>query len=586
MTTPAQTPDFIPAAAPSTPDFIPAAPPQQPPAQAAPPPPASPASPAPADSPTIAGISTTKPFSSDWWKEQADVPPAFQPLAGWAKSVLRLPLGAAQIAAKATGLDKNETTKHALDWIDNQLKEEGVGEELGGGAEQAAELAGGEKLAKQAGAAIAARYFGEHELLQIALRGTDGAEAHKLAGQLSQVLEKSPRAAQLMRVGVEALSNIARSSGVAGTQQFVRSGGDVGEAEKAALLGGAGTTLAEGARVGVSAGTGRLMRKFVGSNDAMREATTNAATDILRKTGMIRPEDVAQGAETLPKAVDLINEKSVGLYKQIDDASGNTFSDLRSQEKKLTQQAMTATGPKRDEAVAALKSVQQDMQEMFDSLAAEGKVSRETLDNAKYMYRGAKVLNDVRDAVGSAMDQAKPGDLYPPINGNALMRNLNGLKLALGEGTQGEQLLQKYLGGSLQTYYDVAEATSKVEGRRDFQTIAKGVSAAVASGLVGGPTGYMLHSIPAGMAAGSVGGAIGVTAHIGTENFMHYLATHPNTANMVITGLQRGASMEYLIPAVTNTVLENSRNEAAARERQQQQMRQQQQNQPLPNWMK
>lgn len=171
-----------------------------------------------------------------------------------------------------TTTNANSDLKSAADWLTQHGEEQGFWQHAGGAAELVGELL---------------------SPLGVEEAPVEGAKVMTYADRMAQqiktakFLEGNPKIAKLAAIGARAVHAAVKGGVEAGGQTYLHSGGDVGQTEEAAALGGAAAPLAEGAAAGVS-GVLRRMAKPAITGDAIREAAQGTVADRLAETNATR----------------------------------------------------------------------------------------------------------------------------------------------------------------------------------------------------------------------------------------------------------------------------------------------------------
>lgn len=473
--------------------------------------------------------------------------------------------------------------KQAADWMKQHSNTEGFYQGLGNVGENIAELLGTDGLGEVAGGAKTEAAAGK-----VAGVAEDLAERAKTAS----FLNKNPKIAQLVAYGIHAAHAAMQSGG----QTFVKTGGDVDAATRAAALGGAASgviePLADVAKAGVKALTPEVqmieglpvpVKKTTPiaptpAQAAGAEAYTNTAREAVRphlqalndaspNPHMTWDIDDAgnftqpEAGKVLPKvdvdatlnkvhdftsASDQLTQANNAIYDSLDQATGGKFRELNGEVQAAKKLAYDG-GP---EAQAMYANKLKQMQDLMDK-GMGGNVTPEAMSAVKAAWRQSYILSDAGNALDKSLD-GLPGE----SNVSMQQRGINGKKLDSGlqrlVQRHGLETVKAALGpGRLENLQTIADATKTNAQRLNFNRGLHEVAR-----FVGGAAGAKAGSALSGgswegtMAGAATGAAVGAKAHAALARTLEAVRMNPKVGQNLVFAIESGADPKNYGPFI------------------------------------
>lgn len=258
---------------------------------------------------------------------------------------------------------------------------------------------------QKVGAGIEA--VGEFILGDEALKSLSLSQRLGLASKVSEMVEKSPRLAKAVDIGINSL----RQGTVAGGQEFAKTGGDVNAAAKTGATVAAGSALLGGAIEGVKAlrvnpfrvsavaatEPGYVSQILHGEDVAQPTAQSALRTGAESVTGKTSPASLRASLDQ-PISDTLASAKK--LYRQVDEASGTNFGALN-EKLSNTEYQLSLTPDGSPEEAKWEASRQNLLDKIADAKqkALDAGVDPDTLKTADAQFTRARALQDLQTKV-------------------------------------------------------------------------------------------------------------------------------------------------------------------------------------------
>lgn len=431
----------------------------------------------------------------------------------------------------------------------------------------------------------AGEFVSGQELMGLLGGAVKGSQALTEAGKVSQVLEKYPAIARVLKVGMNAVKNIPELGHalLGAGQTYVKTGGDAGAALASGLetgaaggvmrLGGAGLEAAKTAIRGpeaAAAATGPGAAEYA---DVARDATrphleqTNAARNVPQQEVLMnqpggqpaaptgRMVATATGKPAPPQinvdkmlnhihdftgAADKLTELNDDVYNRFDAATGGRFRTLNAEIAKARGEARRGVAG----AAELYQSKLGEMDSLMSSDIAGGEMTPELKAAAKSGFRQSYVLRDFGDIWDRNMNGVPGGSqasqVQRGINGKGLMRDLQ-----VAVKRHGRAEIEAALGpGRLESLERIADANQTAAGRSNFNHGVQEVVKHMAHGAtLGGIVGHFVGSWPVGAAVGA-----------STSAVFDAIKANPRIAQNFLFALESGANAERYGPFIANMI--------------------------------